>query len=508
MKRESVARPALLLAFVTAVVYLVVSGQGHFQWSQTPFAHHILMADAMMHGQLRIRPEALEGKIRRVAHQIETQVDQSLLSNPGVTEAIRKDAEALVYHDWAVVGDRLYGYWGPLTPALMIPFIALFGPNVSDLIISILFGATNIGLFYWLLCRIDRCGLCPIERSCRLAMSALLAFGTSHLWLTCAGQIWFTVQVVAQTFLLMALVAACSPANRHRDWFFSGMAFGAAILARSMVLLVGLFFLVLLFLRWRASRAGCPRSADLVTSALTWRPMLGRAFLFILPLIAAFGIQSLYNYGRFGDFRESGLEIQIRSGGNPRFIDDFDRYGPVSTHFFSRNLKYYFWNIEFPRMADGRIWYDGEGNSVFLMTPALLYLFLAWRRWTCLTTAALAGAVPLIVVLLLFLGTGWQQFGPRYLLDCTPLLLMIALSGMRGRLTIVGFTLIACAVAMQMFGTPRFLEVSLRPPAPWWATFTSIEALSAMLALTVIGGIAWHVFRTRATLRGNLNRRR
>jgi len=31
-----------------------------------------------------------------------------------------------------------------------------------------------------------------------------------------------------------------------------------------------------------------------------------------------------------------------------------------------------------------------------LMTPPLLYIFLAWRRWTPLSSAALAGAVPLI----------------------------------------------------------------------------------------------------------------
>jgi len=59
-------------------------------------------------------------------------------------------------------------------------------------------------------------------------MTLLFAFGTSHLWMSCAGQIWFSVQIVTQTFLLLAMVAACSTADRPRDALLAGAAFGAA----------------------------------------------------------------------------------------------------------------------------------------------------------------------------------------------------------------------------------------------------------------------------------------
>jgi len=51
-------------------------------------------------------------------------------------------------------------------------------------------------------------------------------------------------------------------------------------------------------------------------------------------------------------------------GGNPRFVKDFNQYGAMSAHFVPHNLKYYFANLHFPRLQDGRLWYDPEGNSV------------------------------------------------------------------------------------------------------------------------------------------------
>jgi len=72
--------------------------------------------------------------------------------------------------------------------------------------------------------------------------------------------------------------------------------------------------------------------------------------------------------------------------------------------------------------------------------------------------AALLGVIPLVAVLLCFNGTGWMQFGPRYLLDATPLLLLLVALGMRGRITYVSYVLIVLAIAVQVFGASRMLR--------------------------------------------------
>jgi hypothetical protein len=505
----SVAWPAVLLALICGFLYLLVAGQFDFRFEQTNYQHHLLMADAMLHGQLHIRPQALQQKANLIARRLSAEIDE-LAGKAGQTvspqerqQLIQEGIDALLIHDWAVHDNRLYGYWGPLTPLMALPFVGLFGVQFSDLLINVLYGSINVALFYWLLARVDRIGLCPMEPSCRLALTLVLAFGTSHFWMTCVGQIWFAVQIITLTFILLAMIAACSPAHRLRDAAFCGLAFGAALLGRSVVLFLGLFFVVLLAWRCRRPRHSKPAAAGEEKTRSVWtsfdvRALLMRITAFGLPVVAALAAQSLYNYARFGDFRESGLEVQIRTGGNPRYLKDFEQYGFLSTQYLSRNFKYYFWNLRFPREPDGQRWFDAEGNSVFLMTPPLLYIFLAWRRWTALSTAALLGALPLIAVLMLFLGTGWMQFGPRYLLDCTPMLLLVAAAGMGGRLTHVAFILVVAAVGIQIFGTARMLTVAFDPGAGWIITWASPPVILVSVILVILGRLAWMKWLWRA----------
>lgn len=485
-----VAIRALLLAAGCGFVYLLIIGGFRFDFRQTISPHHLFMADAMLHGQLHIRPETLEWKRDQLIADARPGFDRfaqqtGQVATPDEREAfLNKRAVTIVEHDWAVYEGRHYGYWGPLTPVAMMPFVALFGVGVSDHLISMLFGTVNVGLFYWLLWRVDRAGLFRMEESCRVALTLVLALGTSHFWLTCAGQVWFTVQLVTLTAILLALIAACSAGNSVWQYLLAGACFGAAILGRTTVILLGLFFILLIWMRCRDARPPAephPRSSQ--------RLFVLRAAAFCLPLVAALGVQALYNYARFGDPRQSGLEIQIRTAGNQRFLPDFEQYGALSLHYFPRNFKYYFWNCTFPRQADGLLTFDKDGNSIFLMTPPLLFMLLAWRNRTLFAAALVAGIVPLVLVLLLFNGTGWVQFGPRYLLDATPLLLLLAAVGMRGRLTHVSYALCALALAVQLFGVSRICPHLFGAAVPWLTEWTLGAAVLAaiVIELTIAG---------------------
>lgn len=63
-----------------------------------------------------------------------------------------------------------------------------------------------------------------------------------------------------------------------------------------------------------------------------------------------------------------------------------------------------------------------------------------------------------LATLLLFFGTGWYNFGNRYLLDLMPLAILLIAAGMRGRLTRVSVALITLSVLVNSWGLYRFMQ--------------------------------------------------
>lgn len=497
--RRRVAARAVLLALACGCAYLLVAGGFRGDFRQSDHPHHIFMADALWHGQWHVREEVLERKQRQVEREVADSVDHfARLTGRTLSPAQRAAVIAAQLYDrtmrdWAVVAGRKYGYWAPLTPVLMVPFVALWGVDVSDVLINVLFATVNVGLFYWLLWRVDRAGLCRVDEACRVALTLVLAFGTAHFWLACTAQVWFAVQIVTLTPLLAALLAACGPRATLRSCVWSGVFLGAAVLGRNIVILLALFFLLLLVWRWRRGFRG--ETPVPPTAAHRWRLLAARLTAFGIPLAVAVGLQAAYNHARFGDVRESGLGAQVLTGGHERFVDAFQRHGAFSLNYLPHNAYYYFLNATFPRRAtDGRIWIDYEGTSVFLVTPPLLYVFLCWRRGSWFVLALLGGIVPLLAALLLYFATGVVQFGPRYLLDAMPLLLLLTAAGMGGRLTHPGYVLAVAAIAVHLFGVHRFCEGKFAAIDEWLTPAT----LPALVGAALLGRVWWALGRRRA----------
>ncbi|HOW17420.1 MAG TPA: hypothetical protein PLC79_00155, partial [Phycisphaerae bacterium] len=139
-------------------------------------------------------------------------------------------------------------------------------------------------------------------------------------------------------------------------------------------------------------------------------------------------------------------------------------------------------------IRNGQRTFDPEGNSMFLITPPLLYLLWVWRQRDGFTLALLCGAIPLLAALLLFRATGYVQFGNRYLLDAMPLLLLLVATGMQGRVSAAAGVLIVAAIAMNIFGTLRFLPLQTAPVA---SRLTPTNLILVASALAVIWTAAW-----------------
>ena len=88
-----VGRRALLWALGSAVVYLLVVGSFRFDFKQTDYPHHLLMADALLHGQLHIRPEALAWKQAELERTAAVRLDRYLRrTGANMTPAQREQA--------------------------------------------------------------------------------------------------------------------------------------------------------------------------------------------------------------------------------------------------------------------------------------------------------------------------------------------------------------------------------------------------------------------------------
>jgi hypothetical protein len=443
--------PGLVAAAVVGFVYLAAASQGTFHFRQSLFPHHVLIADAWLHGQLHVRDAVLQERSEEFFRDYRATVEQRLQAQgKRLTEAgwqsLRARVKPPMLHDWSVVDGKYYGYWGPTVPALLVPYVALAGVQASDMLFSCLVGTATVLLTFLMLRQANHSGFIPMTTSACTALALLLGLGTVHFFLAVAGQVWFLSQIVANLFLMLAVWFMLRSTQGLRWAIAAGAAFGASYLSRNSVLPTVPFF-------YFAAVAIAQRSAG-----DAWRQAIRSALGFSVPLIVAGGIGLAYNYQCFGNPFESGVRLQLVTNAHPMFTNDYLRYGMFNLHYMPGNLYYYFIN---PMLryhpTTHAVTFDPFGNSMFLVTPPLVYVFRSFRRRDLLTVGIWIGAATSMVLLLLFMGTGWYGFGNRYLLDLIPLAILLIAIGMNGRLSRPALVLIGLSIIINAWGTYRFI---------------------------------------------------
>ncbi len=120
----------------------------------------------------------------------------------------------------------------PVPAVLLMPFVAVFGVNLNQVLVSIAFGAAAMGLF-WVAGR-------QMGWDMRLsaAMTVLLALGTNFWWAAGDGSLWQFAHVCSVLFMMAALVEAT---GRKRPWLV-GLLLGLAGLSRLPTFLAFPFF--------------------------------------------------------------------------------------------------------------------------------------------------------------------------------------------------------------------------------------------------------------------------
>lgn len=385
------AKPWAAFVLALVVYVLVTMMKGDFGRSSR-WNFYPYLADAFMHGQLHLRVL------------------------PRTT------------HDLSLFNDQYFLYWPPLPAFLMMPFVWIGGLEISDFLFNTVIGAINVGLVTAVIRSARNRGLFDLTDD-RIGLLALFfAFGTVHFVLAVGGGVWNTGQLVGFTWVACVYLIAILATGW---WAFAaaGVAVAAALTTRSHL------FLAAIWPAFELLRRHWSRGLPFVA---------GASALGLLPVLFAGAAFAAYNQARFGSVTDVGINHHLM---HEHFREGFERYGTFSLHFAPKNLYYQFLAYPLPLRAESL-----EGGSLFLMSPIFFAAFWALRRPTRSAWVLLGTCVATYIPIMMLLGTGWQQWGPRYLLDFTlPLMLLVAM-GIRQWPLPIGLLLTAVSIVHYVIG--------------------------------------------------------
>ena len=375
---------AIAIGISLFIVYWLTSPAGN------AFNQYVLLADAFLHGRLY------------------------LVDPPLHLELAKYGTEAFVID--------------PPAPALfLMPFVAIWGTGINQILVSMGVGAAAMGLF-WVATR--QMGW---DLQLSVAMTMLLALGTNFWWASTDGGLWAYANVSAVFFLMAALVEAT---GSKRPWLV-GLLVGLAGLSRLPTFLTFPFFAYLVI-------RGAERPLlDVIKDRGNWL----RIGLFGMGLGVMAAAYLAYNYERYGTVLDKGYDHPSYAK-EPWFSE-----GRFDISYIPRHIEAILFKQPVPTADGGYPFFRPSmfGMGLFFTTPAFLYIFNT--HINRFTLAAIIATLITLVPLTLHGTTGWSQFGYRYSMDLFPMLAVLTAAGMRHQMTPLkwGAVILSCFIGAWFY---------------------------------------------------------
>ena len=340
-------------------------------------------------------------------------------------------------HDLVFFDNKIYAYWPPFPAILLMPFVAIFGVNFSDILFTIFIGSTNVALLSILLSELNKKKIIFLDPIKRGLLVIFFAFGTVYFTMVPLGRVWFTALIVGVFCVLITYLAATSIEGKW-GFFLAGVGISAAMATRMHLLIVGLWpAWYLLSKNWNKLK----------------KELLRNVVYGIFPLIITSLFILYYNYARFGNIFDVGLNYHVMGD---IFRDEFIVYGAFNLYYLPKNFYYQF--IAYPFFAKDAMTFF-MGGSLFLLSPVFFAVFWAFREKEKISLKLILILTILLTNLpiLLLMGTGWLQFGPRYSLDYSiPLIILTAL-GIKNWPNRIILILVLISIVHYLFGLYMFI---------------------------------------------------
>jgi hypothetical protein len=399
--------------------------------SQSGAPQFVYQADAWLHGHASIQPPLVDNdwaKLETVALADGRELEGRRMITRPVFHATSGE-EVPVSQIRASKGATWYMSFPPLPTVAMLPSALIAGRAGNDVIPTVLIAALIPPLLLLVLRTLAAAGLSKRSQRDDLWLVAAMSFGTVLLFSAVQGKVWYTAHVVA---LVLALVYAWASIEAKHP-IAAGLALGAAALSRtSMAFMLPLFA----FEAWRACGGDRKKLAPL-------------ALRFVAP-VAVFAVAGMiYNAVRFGSPTEFGhtyLDVRQQT--------QIEQWGLASFHYLGRNLAVAFTLL--PELISRAPWIQISGHGLALWFTSPILLYVVWPRDKPPIHRALWITVVLVALpSLLYMNSGWVQFGYRFALDYMVFLFMLIAIGGRP-IDRLAKTLIAIGIAINVFGAVTF----------------------------------------------------
>lgn len=285
--------------------------------------------------------------------------------------------------DTALFEGHHYSPFGPFPAILSMPLVwaGYFHQGALSFVAS-------LAVFYLCFRLAINCNYSRNE-ACWFALA--FCFATSFIGVAALACSAFFAHVIAVMLLFLAINEY---EGRKRLWLIGGFI-GLAMATRPPSGLNILFFM----------------SAIAAGSGTIQERAVGLLKL-LLPFAVFVGLLALYNFARFGTPLESGYTYQLNGFGMPYASWNVpgNTAGPaLSFSYIPEHLRIFLFGL--PSM-------NAVGTSVLLISPFLFYLFRV--RWDLINKLLVFNSALVLLAVLAFRSTGFEQVGYRFSLDFLP----------------------------------------------------------------------------------------
>ena len=425
------AVPAAVWA-ICALVYCVTLGNRIS--GPTADNHFVHLADSFLHGQLGVLGNTPPGTNDWACYDAEIHD----VCPPGAFHRTRESQH------W-------YVSFPPFPAILMMPAVAIFGPQLPDALFWALFAALGPALLFVVL-RFLR----ETKKSSRtvredLVLCALFAFGTVYFFVAVQGAVWFAAHVAATPLLMLYLLWSFDA----RRPLLAGLMLGLCFLTRPTTAALVLFFLVEALRVARSGdepsyyEAGVPKRVFLWLSRVRWGVALRSIAIFAAPILVIGALAMWMNAERWENPFEFGHRyLMIRWRGR------IETWGLFSYHYLSKNLAVFLASLPWLTAHSPHLIISRHGLALWVTTPNLLLAL--WPKRVDATMVGLTLATIAVAIWnLLYQNSGWVQFGYRFALDYLPLVFVLIALGAR-RFGGGFFVAMLFAIAINTFGAITF----------------------------------------------------
>ncbi len=328
----------------------------------------------------------------------------------------RLDVVSPYSYDLSFYQERWFLYWGPAATLFIAPFYFFNKVQSSDIIYTAVAGLLNAGIFYLLMKEFSRFFRLKTKVLDKIIVFVSFALASPNFYLSLAGRIWHTNQIVAVFYLLISL------------WLF----FRFLNVKKTVYGILAAVFFNLAWMTRFTLAFYIPVFIGMAVLHLKDRNLIRKVILsFAVTGVFFAALFLTYNYLRFGSAFETGYRYQK---GASRFDPYFKKNEMFSAKNIPHNFEYYFVRPAYFSVTKPHLVVDREGSSVFSIYPLTALLIVFWknifykdRRLRGFFWLSSLSILLILAVLMMNVGTGWIQLGNRYFFDVIPLVFLLAM---------------------------------------------------------------------------------